>query len=138
MPQDKDVYIRLNQVGFLQDDIKSGGILSEQKIPSNEFNVINEITNVTVYSGEIHKSDNIYSKFQNCYNIDFTEVNDNGNFIIKVGDELSYPFIIGKEVYNQVVDSLLFFFKKPGSCSPSILLIRISSPSITSVLTAPQ
>ena len=65
-PQDNDFYIRLNQVGFLPDDMKSGVILSKEEIPLNDFTVINQTTNEKVYSGEIQKSNNFYSKFKNC------------------------------------------------------------------------
>ena len=110
-PQDNDFYIRLNQVGFLPDDMKSGVILSEEEIPLNDFTVINQTTNEKVYSGEIQKSNNFYSKFKNCYYFDFTKFNDNGKFNINVGNESSSPFIIAEEVYNTVVDSLMLFFR---------------------------
>jgi len=110
-PQQNDFYIRLNQVGFLPEDMKSGVILSEEEISLNEFTVVNQITNGKVYSGEIRKSDNTYSKFKNCYSFDFTKLNDNGKFIINVGNESSSPFIIGDEVFNTVVDSLMLFFR---------------------------
>ena len=110
-PQEKDFYIRLNQVGFLPDDMKSGVILSEKEIPLNEFAVMDQITNRKVYAGEIRKSDDNYSKFNNCYYFDFTKLNDTGKFIITVGNESSFPFIISEDVYNPVVDSLMLFFR---------------------------
>ncbi|MCH6574487.1 MAG: glycoside hydrolase family 9 protein, partial [Bacteroidetes bacterium] len=110
-PQENDFYIRLNQVGFLPEDMKSGVILSEEEIPLDEFTVIDKITNGKVYSGVIRKSDNTYSKFNNCYYFDFTKLNDTGKFIITVGNESSFPFIIGEDVYNSVVDSLMLFFR---------------------------
>jgi hypothetical protein len=103
--------MRLNQVGFLPDDIKSGVILSEEEIPLNEFTIIDQTSNEKVYSGEIQKSNDFYSKFKNCYYFDFTKLNDNGKFIINVGNESSFPFTIGEEVYNTVVDSLMLFFR---------------------------
>ena len=39
-PQEKGFYIRLNQVGFLPDEMKSGVIFSQEDISSNEFTVI--------------------------------------------------------------------------------------------------
>ena len=63
-PQENDFYIRLNQVGFLPDEIKSGVILSEKEISLDEFNVFDQITNEKVYSGEIRKSDNKYSNLK--------------------------------------------------------------------------
>jgi hypothetical protein len=43
-------------VGFLPDDMKSGVILSEEEIFSNEFVLINQTTNEKVYSSKIQKS----------------------------------------------------------------------------------
>ncbi len=110
-PQENDFYIRLNQIGFLPDDIKSGVILSEEEIPVSEFTVIDQLNNRKLFSGEIQKSNLNYGKFNNTYYFDFTKLNDNGEFIINVGNESSFPFIIGEEVYNPVVDSLMLFFR---------------------------
>jgi hypothetical protein len=119
-PQDSEFYIRLNQVGFLPGEMKSGVIISEKEIPQNDFIVFNQITNEKVYSGGIRKSDNNYSKFKNCYYFDFTKLNDSGKYIINIGDESSSPFIIGNKVYNAVVDSLMLFFRiqRCGSTRP--------------------
>lgn len=117
-PQEKDFYIRLNQVGFLQEDMKSGVIISQEEIHFNEFSVINQLTNAKVYSGKIQLSDNDYSKFKFCYNIDFTKLNHEGKFIINVGNESSFPFTIGQEIYNPIVDSLMLFFTIQR-CGPS-------------------
>jgi len=119
-PQDSEFYIRLNQVGFLPGEMKSGVIISEKEIPQNDFIVINQITNEKVYSGGIRKSDKNYSKFKNCYYFDFTKLNDCGKYIINIGDKSSSPFIIGNKVYNAVVDSLMLFFRiqRCGSTRP--------------------
>jgi len=95
----------------LPDDMKSGVIISEEEIPFNKFSVINLLTNVKVYSGEIQLSNNDYSKFKYCYKFDFTKLNHEGKFIINIGKESSFPFTIGKGNYNPVVDSLMLFFR---------------------------
>jgi len=122
-PQENDFYIRLNQVGFLPEDMKSGVILSEEEIPLDEFTVIDQKSNEKVFSGGIQKSDNNYSKFNNCYYFDFTKLNDNGKFIINVGNESSFPFIIGEDVYNSIVDSLMLFFRIQR-CGPTHPLLH--------------
>jgi len=110
-PQINEFYIRLNQVGFLPEDMKSGVILSEEEIPFSKFTVIDQITNEKVFSGKIRKSEKNYSTFNYCYNFDFTKINDTWKYIINVGNESSFPFIIGEDVYNSVVDSLMLFFR---------------------------
>lgn len=37
----KDVYIRINQLGYLPGDIKLGTILSKTSLAGEEFNIIN-------------------------------------------------------------------------------------------------
>ncbi|MFB3057817.1 MAG: glycoside hydrolase family 9 protein [Ignavibacteriaceae bacterium] len=110
-PQINEFYIRLNQVGFLPEDMKSGVILSEEEIPFSKFTVIDQITNEKVFSGKIRKSEKNYSTFNYCYNFDFTKINNIGKYIINVGNESSFPFIISEDVYNPVVDSLMLFFR---------------------------
>ena len=96
-PQINEFYIRLNQVGFLPEDMKSGVILSEEEIPFSKFTVIDQITNEKVFSGKIRKSEKNYSTFNYCYNFDFTKINNIGKYIINVGNESGGPVGSGRD-----------------------------------------
>lgn len=41
---------------------------------------------------------------------DFSEIKENGEYIVKVADEVSVPFVVGEDIYNHSVKSLMRFF----------------------------
>ena len=73
LPQTGDFFIRLNQVGYLPDDIKTGVILSEKELPANQFIVVDEEKNIEVYSGETEPTAKRFGKFTNNYYLECSD-----------------------------------------------------------------
>ena len=67
LSQSNKFFIRLNQVGYLPDDFKSGVIISENEIPTKNFSVINKDDNTIVYSGIVETTEKIFGKFIKDY-----------------------------------------------------------------------
>ena len=118
LSQSNKFFIRLNQVGYLPDDFKSGVIISENEISTKNFIVINKDDNIIVYSGIVETTDKIFGKFNNNYYFDFSGLSRPGNYCIEIDDEFSNVFRIRRDVYNLVTDSLMLFFKSQR-CGPS-------------------
>lgn len=112
------VFIRVNQVGFLPGDLKTGVVFSEAPVDDRSFVVKDIISGNDIYSGDFNDSVYQYDKFKYCYTIDFSKVKREGNFIIEVEGRKSTPFKIGRNIYNNVVDSLLLFYKAQR-CGPT-------------------
>ena len=121
--QSDDFFIRLNQVGFLPGDLKSGVIISEQEVPYSEFEIIDQKSDLSSYTGKIQRSNYSYGKFDNCYSFNFSDFDSPGEYIIKIKDNTSYPFQIGEAVNNQVIDSLMLFFRIQR-CGPTDPLLH--------------
>lgn len=108
---EQEIFIRVNQVGFLPDDIKSFVVLSTKNLQGYDFEIINTKTNKKVFESVIKNNSGVYGSFRYTYNIDFSEVKENGEYEIYIGKIKSYPFRISKTVYNQLSKTLLDFYK---------------------------
>ncbi len=105
-----ELFIRLNQLGFTPSDLKTGIVFSNSNLMEYTFSVLDNNDN-EVYKGELLQSSVKLSGFNFAYSIDFSALKEEGEFVIEIDREKSYPFSIGKNLYNAVVDSLLQFFK---------------------------
>ena len=116
----QNLFIRLNQVGFLPGDIKTGIVISENKIEDESFHILNSADTLIVFSGKLSENQSSYGNFKYIYNFNFSKFNTTGSYVIRIDRTTSYAFTIDTCVYNSVVDSLLKFFQvqRCGSTKP--------------------
>ncbi|MDH7603833.1 MAG: glycoside hydrolase family 9 protein [Melioribacter sp.] len=106
-----DFYIRLNQIGFLPDDIKTAVVISKTKLDNKEA-IIKEInSDKVIYRTYLQELSNGYGNFRYTYKIDFSNLRTEGEFEILINKRKSYSFKIGKDIYDDITSSLLEFFK---------------------------
>ncbi len=113
-----NIFIRANQVGFLPRDFKTAVVFSEKPIAGKNFSIVNIFNGRTAFSGRLQDSTYVYDKFKYCYVIDFSKLEKPGKYLIDVDGTKSYPFKINNTVYNNVVDSLMMFFREQR-CGPT-------------------
>lgn len=113
-----NILIRVNQVGFLPDDLKTAVILSNIDLSKNYFSLIDVASNQVVYQDKIDDTTYVYGKFNFCYEIDFSTIKHKGEYLIKVDDIESNSFKVDSTIYNSVRDSLSLFFKVQR-CGPT-------------------
>lgn len=108
---ESDFFIRLNQVGFLPNDVKSAVVLSRIKLNGlvAEINEIN--SNSIAYTVELKEGKESYGNFDYTYIIDFSNLTLEGKYVIKINGKKSFPFLIDNNVYDGLASSLLDFFK---------------------------
>ena len=116
--QPKPVFIRVNQLGYLPSDLKSGVVFSENKFESKEFVVRDIVNNKDVFRGKISNDVSKWGKFKFCYSIDFTKLKSQGTYQVEIAGAKSPTFKIANSVYTNVVDSLLLFYKVQR-CGPT-------------------
>ena len=104
-------FIRINQLGFLPGDIKTGIVISEKPLGPRNFVLRDFITKKELYRGEIKPTNLKYGNFQHNYDFDFSGFSKPGKYFIEINNVKSYSFRIGSNIYNRVVDSLMVFFK---------------------------
>ncbi len=113
-------YIRINQVGYLPEDTKTGVILSKTPLATFEFVVKNSKDNKIVYMGNASPVNVPFGGFRYVSKIDFTFIKKPGNYFVEIDDQKSHVFKISKNVYNGIASKLLKFFhvQRCGYTSP--------------------
>ena len=107
----QQLFIRSNQVGFLPNEKKSAIVLTNDRINDDSFTICKVNTDEIVFKNSIGSPVGKYGRFSNCYKLNFSSLSVEGIFYIKIENEKSFKFSIGNYLYNDIVDSLLIFFK---------------------------
>ena len=99
--------IRVNQVGYLPDDPKIAFV----KVTKNggRFSVLDE-NGVEVYSAKLSKAVREEKAFEYTAMADFSSVTKPGTYIIKVGDNQSFPVMIENNSYDSLLTDCLHYF----------------------------
>ena len=115
-------YMRLNQVGFVPDDVKSCVVFSTKTMTGELFAIQDARTNRRVYETHLRSSAGAHGKFTYCYRVDFSPLTTPGVYVAEVAGARSFPFSIGDALYDAVVDSLMMFFRaqRCGATGPML------------------
>jgi hypothetical protein len=123
---DNAAYIRINQVGYLEKDVKRAIIGTSQDLQGQEYHIRNVQTDQIVLPGTIGPS--VSGKtgdtpFLFNYIIDFSSIETKGSYLIELQDKtVSHVFKIGNDVYKEVIDTLLYFLQveRCGNTQPKL------------------
>jgi endoglucanase len=118
----QDIYVRMNQAGFLPSDIKTAIIISKRALPEKKFFILNKGGQV-LFNGFIEESKLKYEGFSFSYTINFTPLKDSGYLRLRIRGVKDTYFTVGEDLYNPVVDSLMLFFKVQR-CGPTDPLLH--------------
>lgn len=115
---DESVYIRANQMGYLPDDPKSALVLSNAELTG--FELVDAATGDSVFDAGSVADRGAYGDFAHLYELTFSDYQTPGQYQLKVGAELSHPFIIGDEAYAGLMELTLQFFRvqRSGDTDP--------------------
>ncbi|MCF6268401.1 MAG: glycoside hydrolase family 9 protein [Melioribacteraceae bacterium] len=116
-----EVYIRVSQVGFAQDDIKIALILSTIKLDGKTFQIIDSKNKAIEFKDTIRIGKGEFGNFKYTYEIDFSKYQKEGSYKIKVESYYSPKFEIGKNLFAPIVKELMRFFpvQRCGYTNPS-------------------
>lgn len=109
---ERNAWIRINQLGYRNDDIKVAVFLSKQALNLKSFKVIE------VSSGEVAMTFKNVTKseplvpFISCYRLPFTELKKSGIYRIVAGNAISPDFRIADDVYDGTADFLLNYMRQ--------------------------
>ena len=113
--------MRLSQVGFGIDEIKTSIVLSTTELKGETFYIVNSKNKKTLFNNTIGESKGAYGKFKYSYVLDFSDFREEGSFKIVVKYARSYKFSIGDKLFQPVVKELMRFFpiQRCGYTNPS-------------------
>jgi endoglucanase len=111
----EDGWIRINQLGYRNEDIKVAVLLSEKSLNLESFKLID------INSGEVAMTFNNAVKceplapFISCYRLPFTALKKSGVYRIIAGRIISPEFRISNNVYDGTADYLLNYMRQQRS-----------------------
>lgn len=97
----------VNQIGY---EIEGKKFAYSKDCAGENFFVKDLKTEKIVFSGVFSDSVNDNVARKNVCSADFSELKISGNFVIVSGEKTSYPFKIGKKIYDELYHSILRYF----------------------------
>jgi len=115
-----EIFIRLNQIGFQENETKTAVVLSKRNLNNKKFFIISVKNNSKVFEGKLEKSYSSYGKFNFTYQVDFSKFTTFGFYKLQLDNQFSSTFEIGNPSYDKITSTLLDFFKvqRCGYTSP--------------------
>lgn len=110
--QNNEVFIRLNQAGFLKEDTKKAIVFSNIPLHGN-FSIRDASDEKKVFQGNLKKLKKGWGNFRNYYLLDFSDLDREGSYYLQYGKYRSLKFGIGKAFsYKDYQEDLLAFMRQ--------------------------
>jgi endoglucanase len=100
-------YIVVNQVGYYPTSPKSALFINPSNPQKNKVELINARTRRTVFEADLGEAYIDEASKDVIQTIDFTQFKQEGRYYLKYGNIQSFPFRIGKDVYQEAFTKLL-------------------------------
>ncbi len=121
-----EIFIRINQLGYLPEDLKSGIVFSEKELTLNTINIRRVGDSSLVLNADLMiktSPQKTNTRFKYFTEFDFTELKFPGEYFIEISGIESHSFIISDNIYNDISDTLLLFFSYQR-CGPTFPLLH--------------
>lgn len=103
-----------NQIGYRPQDRKC---FVFRGTPDQEYRVVCTDSQEVVWKGNLSEEKyNLNAGEKNCQG-DFSDLQQPGRYEVQIGNEVSYPFLIGEDVYTSVTKDLcrMFYLQRCGT-----------------------
>jgi peptidoglycan/xylan/chitin deacetylase (PgdA/CDA1 family) len=112
---DANEWIRINQLGYRNNDIKTAVLLSLNSLDLKSFKVIDVKSGKVVMNiDKVIKTESL-DPFKSCYRLPFSNLKKTGIYKIVAGNSESPEFPIGENVYDGTADFLLNYMRQQRS-----------------------
>lgn len=105
-------WIRVNQIGYLVNDVKVAVWVSKSATPVEMFEVVDANTQKTVYRSDKLKNEGPLWAFTSTARLDFSELKSEGSYFVKVGETKSPSFRIGNDIYADASEIPLMYMRQ--------------------------
>lgn len=106
-----EILIRINKQGYFPNASKTGIVLSKTQIKSNVFSVYDALTNEIAGSFPLIANKNKYEKYNYNYQLDFSNLRDEGAYYIRIDNNFSPVIFISKNIFAGKIASLTNFLR---------------------------
>lgn len=111
-PQDKNSWIRINQLGYLTKSVKVAVFISKDEIVPDSFSIKDALTEKTVFTSRRIKIFGKQWNFASTARLDFSDLEVQGAFFVECNGIKSPSFRINNDVYNGSADFLLNYMRQ--------------------------
>ena len=105
-------WIRVNQIGYLEDDVKVAVWISKDSRLITEFDLVDVASGSIVYSSDKVKQTGPQPAFNTSARLDFSGFNLPGSYKIRVNETESSVFRIGNDIYAGAADIPLQYMRQ--------------------------
>ena len=112
MPAFGESWIRINQLGYLPQSVKTAVFISEEKTDVGEFELVEALTMRPVAKFRTVANTGKYGAMESTCRLNFTSFEQQGSYCLKVGDTYSPAFRIGTDVYDGTADFVLNYMRQ--------------------------
>ena len=105
-------WIRINQMGYLPHSAKVAVIIADEDITVTDFQVCKALTNEIVFSGKAQVVEGSKWGMKSAARLNFSKLEMNGGYYIKVGGTVSSVFRIFYDVYEGASDYILRYMRQ--------------------------
>ncbi|MEX0611368.1 MAG: glycoside hydrolase family 9 protein [Pirellulales bacterium] len=106
-----ELFVRVNLFGYRPGDVKVAIALGRGALPQR-FEVIDAATQRTAFKGDAQPIAESWGDFAHHAELDFSALDRDGEYIIRIGDAESPRFSIRGSVYAELPDQLLEFMRQ--------------------------
>ena len=107
-----DAWIRINQLGYLPGSVKRAVFLGKDTMEVSSFSLHQALTDQLVFKSESPEAKGKFHTFCSTFVLDFSTYKTPGVYYLKVGNTISPPVIINKNVYNGTADFTLRYMRQ--------------------------
>lgn len=105
-------WIRINQLGYLPKSVKVAVLLSKDEILPKFFGVYDVLTDELVFYSNSISSFGAYGAFKSTFRLDFSSLEKEGAYYLKMDSTSSPNFLINANVYDGTADFLLKYMRQ--------------------------
>lgn len=105
-------WIRINQLGYLPEDIKVAVFLSQKETDNRSFEVKNAKTNVSVLRGKAVSANAQRWGMKDAFRLNFSDVKVAGEYYVECNGVKSPSFRIDTDVYDGAADFILKYMRQ--------------------------
>jgi endoglucanase len=113
--QEPRVWIRINQLGYAPDDLKTAVLAVKGHLHEASFTLIDATTHHIVFSASAGPSFGSYGPFTSTQRLDFSAWKKQGRYYLKAGAATSPVFTIGSGIYDGAADFSLRYLRQQRS-----------------------
>ncbi|WP_346858985.1 glycoside hydrolase family 9 protein [uncultured Draconibacterium sp.] len=112
LPSQSANVVRINQLGYLPQSTKVAVFLSTEEITESSFTVHNALSNEVVFTGKTRNTDAQNWGMKTAYRLNFSGMEQEGGYYIKIANTRSPNFRINSDVYEGTADFILNYLRQ--------------------------